>query len=93
MKHENPELEQRKKQLLEQEEHLKLQLTQLEEKLLLILGNSQGNILENQVSFIPSSFVDGSITNSPMNLFIVEVDNNHMEQVEYPGNIGLFIID
>jgi len=51
VKHENPEMEQRKRELLEQEEQLKLQLTQLEEKLLLVLGNSQGNILENQVSF------------------------------------------
>ncbi|KAI9564905.1 hypothetical protein GHT06_008646 [Daphnia sinensis] len=47
VKHENPELEQRKKQLLEQEEQLKLQLAQLEEKLLQTLGNSRGNILEN----------------------------------------------
>jgi dynein heavy chain 2 len=46
---ENPELEQRKKQLLEQEEQLKLQLAQLEEKLLQTLGNSTGNILENSV--------------------------------------------
>lgn len=49
VRYENPELEQRKKQLLEQEEQLKLQLAQLEEKLLQTLGNSQGNILENKV--------------------------------------------
>jgi dynein heavy chain 2, cytosolic len=49
VKFENPELEQRKKQLLEQEEQLKLQLAQLEEKLLQTLGNSKGNILENSV--------------------------------------------
>ena len=35
--------------MLEQEEQLKLQLAQLEEKLLQTLGNSQGNILENTV--------------------------------------------
>jgi hypothetical protein len=49
VKFENPELEQRKKKLLEQEEQLKLQLAQLEEKLLQTLGNSKGNILENSV--------------------------------------------
>ena len=66
VKHENPEMEQRKRELLEQEEHLKLQLTQLEEKLLLILGNSQGNILENQVSIIqkPVPYPDHLIGNS-----------------------------
>lgn len=36
-------------QLLEQEEDLKLQLANLEIKLLEVLGNSQGNILENKV--------------------------------------------
>ena len=50
VKHENPELEQRKLQLMEQEEKLKLQLANLEDKLLQVLGDSQGNILENQVS-------------------------------------------
>lgn len=34
---------------MKQEEELKLQLAELEEKLLNILGSSQGNILENQV--------------------------------------------
>lgn len=33
--------------MLEQEEKLKLQLAELEEKLLVTLGRSQGNILEN----------------------------------------------
>ena len=47
--HENPELEQRKKMLLETEEQLKNKLTKLEETLLSTLGNSTGNILENQV--------------------------------------------
>ena len=50
VKHENPELEQRKVQLLEQEEKLKLQLANLEDRLLQVLGDSQGNILENKVS-------------------------------------------
>ena len=50
VKHENPELEQRKVQLLEQEEELKLQLANLEDKLLQVLGDSQGNILDNKVS-------------------------------------------
>ena len=49
VKHENPEMEQRKMQLLEQEQQLKLQLVQLEERLLHTLGHSQGNILGNQV--------------------------------------------
>jgi dynein heavy chain 2 len=53
--HENPELEQRKKLLLEQEEQLTNKLTKLEATLLNTLGNSTGNILENQV-FIIFSF-------------------------------------
>ena len=47
--HEKPELEQRKSQLLEQEEELKTKLAQLEETLLHTLGTSTGNILENKV--------------------------------------------
>ncbi|XP_023209639.1 cytoplasmic dynein 2 heavy chain 1-like, partial [Centruroides sculpturatus] len=48
LQHEKPELEQRRMQLLEQEEELKLQLTKLEESLLEQLASAQGNILENK---------------------------------------------
>lgn len=45
---EQPELEHRKTQLLEQEEQLKIQLSEFEKKLLEALANSTGNILENK---------------------------------------------
>ena len=45
---EQPELEARKTQLLEEEERLKIQLSEFEKKLLESLGNSTGNILENK---------------------------------------------
>ena len=45
---EQPELEARKTQLLEEEERLKIQLAEFEKKLLESLGNSTGNILENK---------------------------------------------
>ena len=44
---EQPELEARKTQLLEEEERLKIQLSEFEKKLLEALANSTGNILEN----------------------------------------------
>ncbi|CAD8135851.1 unnamed protein product [Paramecium octaurelia] len=46
---EQPDLEQKKQQLLENEEKLKMQLADLEKTLLDELANSQGNILENRV--------------------------------------------
>jgi len=49
IQHENPELEQRKTYLLDQEEKLKFQLAELEEKLLKTLKESKGNILDNKV--------------------------------------------
>jgi len=45
---EQPELEQRKTQLLEEEERLKIQLAGFEKQLLDELANSEGNILENK---------------------------------------------
>ncbi|KAJ3344816.1 Cytoplasmic dynein 2 heavy chain 1 [Entophlyctis luteolus] len=48
LKHERPELETQKVQLLKSEEDLKLQLSQLEESVLKELANSDGNILENR---------------------------------------------
>lgn len=45
---EQPELEARKTQLLEEEERLKIQLAEFEKKLLESLGKSTGNILENK---------------------------------------------
>lgn len=45
---EQPELEARKTQLLEEEERLKIQLSEFEKKLLESLGSSTGNILENK---------------------------------------------
>ena len=46
--YEQPELESRKTQLLEEEERLKIQLSEFEKKLLEALGSSTGNILENK---------------------------------------------
>ena len=45
---EQPDLESRKTQLLEQEEQLKIQLAGYEKMLLDELANSEGNILENK---------------------------------------------
>ena len=45
---EQPELESRKTQLLEQEEQLKIKLSKFEKQLLDELANSEGNILENK---------------------------------------------
>lgn len=45
---EQPELEARKTKLLEEEERLKIQLSEFEKKLLEALASSTGNILENQ---------------------------------------------
>jgi dynein heavy chain 2 len=47
---ERPELEQRRSELLRQEEELKLKLDQLQEILLQELANAQGDILQNKVS-------------------------------------------
>lgn len=47
---ERPELEQRRSELLRQEEELKLKLDQLQEILLQELANAQGDILMNKVS-------------------------------------------
>jgi dynein heavy chain 2 len=48
IKHKKPELEEQKVELLKQEETLKLQLAELEQKLLQALANAEGNILEDQ---------------------------------------------
>ncbi|EGR28544.1 hypothetical protein IMG5_173090 [Ichthyophthirius multifiliis] len=47
--HEQPDLEKKKQELLENEESLKISLAELERKLLEELANSTGNILENTV--------------------------------------------
>eukprot|EP00842_Homolaphlyctis_polyrhiza_P006526 jgi/Hompol1/6875/HPOL_005105-RA len=47
LKHERPELEVQKMELLKKEDQLKLQLSNLEDQLLNELANSEGNILEN----------------------------------------------
>lgn len=46
--HERPDIEQKKKECLESERTLKVEIAKLEEKLLTELANSQGNILENK---------------------------------------------
>ena len=51
--YEQPELEQRKTELLHAEENLKIQLAELEKSLLEELANSKGNILDN-ISLIES---------------------------------------
>ncbi|KAJ3309792.1 Cytoplasmic dynein 2 heavy chain 1 [Boothiomyces sp. JEL0838] len=48
LKHERPELELQKVELLRKEEELKIHLTELEDTLLKELANAEGNILENQ---------------------------------------------
>lgn len=50
LRQERPELEQRRSELLRQEEELKLKLDQLQEILLQELANAQGDILLNKVS-------------------------------------------
>ena len=45
---EQPELEKRKTELLEEEERLKIQLAEFEKQLLMALANSTGDILENK---------------------------------------------
>jgi dynein heavy chain 2 len=45
---EQPELEKRKTELLEEEERLKIQLADFEKQLLMALANSTGDILENK---------------------------------------------
>ncbi|KAJ3270644.1 Cytoplasmic dynein 2 heavy chain 1 [Terramyces sp. JEL0728] len=48
LKHERPELELQKVELLKKEEELKIQLTNFEDQLLKELANAEGNILENK---------------------------------------------
>jgi len=48
LQHEKPELEQRKSELLQKEEDFKVQLAELEKKLLEQLADASGNILENE---------------------------------------------
>ncbi|CAG5115632.1 unnamed protein product, partial [Candidula unifasciata] len=48
LQHEKPELEERKTELLRQEEELKIQLAKLESTLLEELASAKGNILENK---------------------------------------------
>ncbi|CAJ1446190.1 unnamed protein product [Effrenium voratum] len=48
LQHEKPELEQRKSELLQKEEALKVELSNLEKQLLEQLADSRGNILENE---------------------------------------------
>ncbi|EGD76743.1 dynein heavy chain isotype 1B [Salpingoeca rosetta] len=48
LRHEKPELEARKTELLKNEESLKLKLNELEDKLLKELADAEGNILENK---------------------------------------------
>jgi dynein heavy chain 2 len=50
LRQERPELEQRRSELLRQEEELKLKLDQLQEILLQELANAEGDILLNKVS-------------------------------------------
>ena len=45
---EQPELEQKKTKLLEEEEKLKIQLADFEKQLLTSLANSKGDILQNK---------------------------------------------
>ena len=48
LQHEKPELEERKSDLLKQEEELKIQISRVEDELLNQLANATGNILENK---------------------------------------------
>jgi hypothetical protein len=50
LRQERPELEQRRSELLRQEEELKLKLDRLQEILLQELANAQGDILLNKVN-------------------------------------------
>merc|ERR1719359_2064585 len=48
LQHEKPELEQRKSEMLQKEEKLKLELATLEKNLLIQLAQSSGDILKNE---------------------------------------------
>jgi dynein heavy chain 2 len=68
---EQPELESRKTQLLEEEERLQIQLAAYEKQLLEELANSEGNILENKTLIdslnqtkIQSSQIEKALTES-----------------------------
>lgn len=71
---EKPDLEKRRVELLKKEEHLKIKLFALQDKILIELANAQGNILENKVKFeiifttqtkyfLPSSLIIDSLLN------------------------------
>lgn len=49
---EKPDLEKRRVELLKKEEHLKIKLFALQDKILMELANAQGNILENNVKIL-----------------------------------------
>lgn len=49
LRQEKPELEVRQRDLLRQEEELKMSLDQLQENVLQQLANAQGDILQNKV--------------------------------------------
>merc|ERR1712185_459434 len=52
IQHEKPELERQKSELLASEDKLKIQLEQMEQKLLLELSSSEGNILDNKTLLV-----------------------------------------
>jgi dynein heavy chain 2 len=93
IKHEQPQLESQKTALLEKEESLKLQLTQLEEQLLNDLANSEGNILENQ-SLIKSlneakeksTIVQQSLAESKNLQAAIDLERNKYQEISFHGS-------
>lgn len=51
LRHDKPQLETRRGELLREEERLRARLQQLQENLLLELAGAQGDVLQNKVNF------------------------------------------
>jgi dynein heavy chain 2 len=100
IQHEQPQLGSQKTALLEKEESLKLQLTQLEEQLLNDLANSEGNILENQ-SLIKSlneakeksNIVQHSLAESKNLQAAIDLERNKYQEISLHGSNLYFVIN
>lgn len=99
IQHEKPELEQKKTELLAQEEKLKIELAKLEESLLEQLAKAEGNILENKAlieSLNQTKASSNTITASLQESHQMEASLDKERNVYLPlaesGSVMFFII-
>jgi dynein heavy chain 2 len=99
LKHEKPQLEIQKLELLQKEESLKIQLALLEDQLLNELANAEGNILENKALIQSlneakekSSVVEASLKDSALVQISLDLEREKYTPISVHGSSIYFVM-